>query len=163
MIIVKNSGYLYYKNLKFKCALGKKGIKNKLKEGDKITPKGTYKISTIYYRADRIKFLKTKLKKIIINKNMAWCNDPNHQLYNNPVLLPFKGSYEKLYRKDHVYDLVAVINYNTKPIIKNKGSAIFLHLAKKNYSRTLGCIALKKNDLIRLLKAINKNTKIYLN
>jgi L,D-peptidoglycan transpeptidase YkuD (ErfK/YbiS/YcfS/YnhG family) len=163
MIIVKNSGYLYYKYLKFKCALGKKGIKNKLKEGDTITPKGTYKISAIYYRSDRIKFLKTKLKKIKIRKNMGWCDDPTHKLYNKPIILPFKDSYEKLYRKDHLYDLIAVINYNTKPIIKNKGSAIFLHVAKKNYSKTNGCIALKRDDLIVLLREIKKNTKIYIN
>jgi L,D-peptidoglycan transpeptidase YkuD (ErfK/YbiS/YcfS/YnhG family) len=56
--------------------------------------------------------------------------------------------------------LLVVLNYNTKPIIKNKGSAIFIHIAKKNYKPTAGCIALKKIDLIKLVQMIKKNTKI---
>jgi len=64
MIIVRNNGYLEYKNFKFRCALGKSGIKTKIKEGDNITPKGTYKILNIYYRKDRIKKIKSSIKKI---------------------------------------------------------------------------------------------------
>ena len=63
MIIVKKSGYLLFKNYKFKCAIGKNGIKKKTKEGDNITPKGIFKLIKIYYRADRIKNLKTKLDR----------------------------------------------------------------------------------------------------
>jgi L,D-peptidoglycan transpeptidase YkuD (ErfK/YbiS/YcfS/YnhG family) len=79
MIIVKKSGYLKYKNIKFRCALGKGGVKKKEKEGDSITPKGTFKILNIYYRADRIKKLKLFIKKIKIKKNMGWCDDPKSQ------------------------------------------------------------------------------------
>jgi L,D-peptidoglycan transpeptidase YkuD (ErfK/YbiS/YcfS/YnhG family) len=68
--------------------------------------------------------------------------------------------HEKLYRKDNLYDLILVLNYNINPIIKNKGSAIFIHIAKKNYEPTAGCVALKKRDLLKLLKNIKKNTKI---
>jgi L,D-peptidoglycan transpeptidase YkuD (ErfK/YbiS/YcfS/YnhG family) len=50
-----------------------------------------------------------------------------------------------------------------KPIIKNKGSAIFIHVAKNNYQPTQGCIALKKNDLLKLLSKISKNIKININ
>jgi L,D-peptidoglycan transpeptidase YkuD (ErfK/YbiS/YcfS/YnhG family) len=64
-----------------------------------------------------------------------------------------------MFRQDNKYDLVIVINYNTKKIIKNKGSAIFLHLTK-NYKKTEGCVAIKKNDMMVLLKLINKKTKI---
>jgi L,D-peptidoglycan transpeptidase YkuD (ErfK/YbiS/YcfS/YnhG family) len=74
--------------------------------------------------------------------------------------LPSKLSHEILYRKDNIYDIVCVINYNINPILKNKGSAIFLHIAKKNYQKTKGCVALKKNHLIKLLSTIKKNTKI---
>mgnify|MGYP003344602044 CR=1 FL=1 len=64
MIIVKNSGYLKYKKLKFHCALGKAGIKKKKIEGDNITPKGIFKITKIYYRADKIKKIKILIKKL---------------------------------------------------------------------------------------------------
>jgi len=160
MIIVRNNGYLEYKNFKFRCALGKAGVKTKIKEGDNITPKGTYKILNIYYRKDRIKKIKSSINKIKINKNMGWCDDTLSKYYNKQIKLPSKFSHEILYRKDNIYDIVCVINYNINPTLKNKGSAIFLHIAKKNYQRTKGCIALKKNHLIKLISLIKKNTKI---
>jgi len=160
MIIVKKNGYLKYKNFKFRCSIGKAGIKTKIKEGDNITPKGTYKILSIYYRKDRVKKFKSSIKKIIIKKKMGWCDDIKSKSYNKQIRLPSKLSHEILYRKDNIYDIVCVINYNTNPILKNKGSAIFLHIAKKNYQKTKGCVALKKNHLIKLLSTIKKNTKI---
>ena len=163
MIIVKKSGYLQYKNLKFRCALGKAGIKKKEKEGDNITPKGTFKITKIYYRPDKIKNITSLVKKIKIKKNMGWCDDPSSNLYNKQVKLPNKFSHEKLYRKDNLYDLILVLNYNINPIIKNKGSAIFIHVAKSSYKKTKGCIALKKRHLIELISKIKKNTKIKIN
>jgi hypothetical protein len=160
MIIVKNSGYLLFKNYKFRCAIGKSGIKKKITEGDKITPKGKFKLIKIYYRQDKIKKIKCSIKKIKIKKNMGWCDDLKSNLYNQQIKLPTKFSHEKLYRNDRIYDLLVVLNYNTGPIVKNKGSAIFIHIAKKNYKPTAGCIALKKSDLIKLLQVIKKNTKI---
>ena len=91
---------------------------------------------------------------------MGWCDDPKSKKYNRLIKLPNKYKHEKLYRKDNIYDLILVLNYNTRPIIKNKGSAIFIHIAKKNYKKTAGCIALKKVHLIELLKRINKKTTI---
>ena len=160
MIIVKNSGYLKYKNLKFRCALGKAGIKKKNLEGDNITPRGIFKITKIYYRADRIKNIQTSLKKIKIKKNVGWCDDPNSNFYNKEIILPTKFSHEKLYRKDNLYDLIIVLDYNMRPIKKNKGSAIFIHIANKFYKKTKGCIALKRGDLIKMLSQIKRTTKI---
>ena len=135
-------------------------IKKKTKEGDNITPIGIFKIIKIYYRYDKIKNLKTSIKKIKIKKNIGWCDDPKSSFYNQQIKLPYKFNYEKLYRNDHIYDLLAVLNYNTNPVVKNKGSAIFIHIAKKNYKKTLGCIALKKEDLIQILQIIKSKTKI---
>jgi L,D-peptidoglycan transpeptidase YkuD (ErfK/YbiS/YcfS/YnhG family) len=160
MIIVKKSGYLNYKNFKFRCALGKNGIRQKEREGDFVTPKGKYKLIKIYYRADRIKKVNSPLKKIKIKKNMGWCDDVNSKYYNKQIKINKKISHEKLYRKDNVYDIVVVLNYNINPIIKGKGSAIFLHVAKKNYKKTQGCIALKKSELLNLVFKIKKNTQI---
>ena len=163
MIIVKKTGYLKYKNFKFRCALGKESIKKKRKEGDNITPKGIFRIIKIYYRADKIKKIITSIKKIKIKKNMGWCDDPTSKHYNKQIILPSKYGHEKLYRNDNLYDLILVINYNTDPVIKNKGSAIFIHVATKNYKKTAGCIALKKKHLIKLVEKINKKTKITIN
>ena len=160
MIIVKKSGYLKYKNFKFRCALGKGGIKQKEREGDFITPKGKFKLIKIYYRSDRIKKISSVLKKIKIKKNMGWCDDVSSNYYNKQIKINKKISHEKLHRKDNVYDIIVVLNYNLNPIIKGKGSAIFLHVAKKNYNKTQGCIALKKNELLSLVSKIKKNTQI---
>ena len=163
MIIINKSGYLKFKNLKFKCALGKAGIGKKKIEGDNITPKGTFEIVKIYYRNDRIKKIYSKIKLFKINKKMGWCNDPISKKYNQLIKLPSKYTHEKLHRRDNVYDLVVVLNYNTTPIIKNKGSAIFIHVAKKNYKKTEGCVALKKKHLVKLIKNIKNKTKIIIN
>ena len=160
MIIVKKSKYLKYKNLKFRCSLGKSGIRKKKKEGDNITPKGIFKITSIYYRPDRIKKISTQLKKIKITKNIGWCDDPTSNFYNKEIKLPNKFSHEKFYRKDNLYDIIAILNYNTNPIIKNKGSAIFIHIANNNYKPTAGCVGIKKSNLIKLLSIIKKNNKI---
>ena len=91
---------------------------------------------------------------------MGWCDDPESRHYNKEIKIPNNFSYEKLYRNDNIYDLIIVLSYNISPTIKNKGSAIFIHIAKKNYSPTKGCIALSKIDLLEILNKINSNTKI---
>ena len=157
-ILIKNK-QLHFNNYKVKCAIGKRGIGVKRKEGDLITPKGLYKINKILYRKDRIKTLRSSIKTAEIKKNMGWCNDPNSKKYNKMIKAPFKFGFEKLFRKDNTYDILIVIEYNTNKTKPFKGSAIFIHLTK-NYGPTKGCIALKKNDLLILLKIINKKSKI---
>ena len=163
MIIINKSGYLKYKNLKFRCSFGKGGIGKKRKEGDNITPKGNYRIINVYYRQDRIKKILSKLKLTKIKKNMGWCDDPDSKNYNQLIKVPVKYSHEKLFRSDNIYDLIIVLNYNMTPVIRNKGSAIFIHIAKKNYNKTAGCIALKKTHLVKLIEKINKETKVKIN
>ena len=163
MIIINKSGYLKYKDFKFKCALGKAGIGNKKSEGDNITPKGTFKIVKIYYRNDRIKIISSKFRLIEITKNTGWCDDSKSKKYNQLIKLPTKYSHEILYRRDNIYDLILVLNYNMNPSIKNKGSAIFIHVAKNNYKKTAGCIALKKTHLINLVEEIKRNTRVKIN
>ena len=150
---------LLYKNYKLKCSIGKSGITSFKKEGDLATPKGTFKLGLLYYRKDRIKLPKCKIKKKIIKKNMGWCDDSSSTKYNQEISFPFKHGAEKLYIKDTMYDLLINIKYNCNPVIKNKGSAIFLHLTK-NYKPTAGCIAIKKNDFFKLIKIINNKTRI---
>ena len=160
MHILINKKNLTFHNYKVKCAIGKRGIGYKRKEGDFITPIGTYKIKYILYRKDRVKKLQGKIKKIAIRKNMGWCNDPKSKEYNKLIKLPFAYNFEKLFRKENNYDIILVLNYNMNPIIKNKGSAIFIHVAKKNYKKTEGCIALNKTHLLKIVKKLKKNTKV---
>ena len=160
MHIYINKKNLIYKNYKAKCAIGKRGIGYKKKEGDLITPRGKYKIKFILYRKDRVKKIQSKIKKIEIKKNIGWCNDPLSKNYNKIIKLPSSHSYEKLYKKENIYDIILVLNYNMNPTIKNKGSAIFIHVAKKNYKKTEGCVAIDKRSLIKIAKELKKSTQV---
>ena len=158
-ILIKNK-YLTYGNYKVKCAVGKRGINRKKKEGDLSTPKGTFQVKKVYYRHDKVKNLKTCFKKIVIRKNMGWCDDPRSNRYNKLIKYPFKYKSEKLFRADNIYDIILVLNFNMSPIKKYKGSAIFIHVAKRKFSPTKGCVALEKKELRKLLKTLKKNSKI---
>ena len=160
MHITINKNYLTFNNFKVKCAIGKKGIGYKKKEGDLKTPVGLYKIKYLLYRKDRIKKIKTKLRKIIITKNMGWCDDPKSKSYNQLIRLPFNYTYEKLFRKENTYDLILVLNFNMNPVIKNKGSAIFIHVAKKKFNKTEGCVAITKQNLLNIIKNLRINTRV---
>ena len=159
LLKLKNKEHLIIDEFKFKCSIGKKGLKSKKKEGDNCTPIGVFKIGKVYYRPDRVKKPDTVLKTKIIKKNMGWCDDPYNKNYNREITLSKINKGEKLFRKDSSYDILIVVEFNTKKIRLFKGSAIFIHLTK-NYNSTKGCIALKKNDLLILLKIVDKKSKI---
>ena len=158
-IIIKNR-FLLYKGYKIKCSIGKNGTTTSKKEGDLSTPKGFFKIGTLYYRKDRIKLNKCKIKKKVIKKNMGWCDDIKSKNYNRPIYFPFKYSAEKLHINRKIYDILINIKYNYCPVIKGKGSAIFLHLTNKKYKGTKGCIAIHKKDFMKILPLIDRKTKI---
>ncbi len=160
IIKLKNKDTLICDDFQFRCSIGKNGLKKNKFEGDYCTPTGIFSLGPVYFRKDRVDKPDTKLKTIKMNKQMGWCDDPNNINYNKKIKLNKKIKAEKLFRKDKIYDIVVVINYNTRGI-KNRGSAIFIHVTN-NYRPTKGCIALSLNDLQILLKIIKKNSKIKL-
>ena len=154
-IFVKNKYTLQIDEFKFRCSIGKKGSTKNKREGDKKTPKGSFKIGNLYYRKDRIKKPSTSLKCIEIKKNMGWCDDIHFpEKYNKLIKINKNIKYEKLKRIDHKYDLLIPIKYNFLKPIKGLGSCIFIHLTN-NYKPTAGCIALKKKRFSYYVK-INK-------
>ena len=159
LIRLKNKDTLNIDEFSFKCSIGKNGLKSKKVEGDLSTPKGSFLLKKLYYRSDRFKKINTVIPKIKIKKNMGWCNDPKNKYYNSLIKITKKIKHEKMFRRDRKYDLVIVLDYNLNKPVPFKGSAIFIHLTK-NYQSTAGCIALSKNDMLVLLKIINKKTKI---
>ena len=159
IIRLKKKGTLICDDFQFRCSIGKNGLKKNKMEGDNCTPIGTFSLGPVYFRSDRVDKPDTKLKTFKINKQMGWCDDPNNINYNKEIKLNKKIKAEKLYRKNKIYDIIVVINYNTRRIIKNKGSAIFIHVTN-DYKPTKGCIALRLSDLEILLKIIKRNSKI---
>ena len=136
--------FLHFQKYKLRCTVGKSGISSQKKEGDNKTPRGEFDIKYILYRKDRVSIIKTTLNKKIITKKMVWCDDKRSNKYNKLITFPFKYHAEKLWLKNNTYDIIVVINYNLKPVIKNKGSAIFLHIAKKNIKQQKGVLQLIK-------------------
>ena len=159
-IIVKNKQTLIFDEFIFKCCVGKNGFTNNKIEGDKKTPSGTFSLDKLYFRKDRLERPETELKCVEIERNMAWCDDVNNNVfYNKEIRINKNIKSEKLFRKDYKYDLFIPIKYNwTKPTIP-KGSAIFIHLTK-NYTPTAGCVGLRKSDFLILAKLVKKHTKI---
>ena len=161
-ITLKNKYTLKIDDFKFKCCIGKNGLKKNKIEGDKYTPKGTFKLGTLYYRKDRVKKPITSLKTKNIKRNMGWCKDTKNKFYNQEVKVKKNIRHEKLFRKDYKYNYLLIIEYNTKKIKPNKGSAIFIHLTK-NFKATAGCIALLQKDFLIMVKLINKKSTIKIN
>ena len=165
IIQLGEANFLKVGNKVFRCQIGLGGLKKRIKkiEGDKTTPIGKWHLKSIYYRSDRI--LRPKLKKknsLKINritKYSGWCDDIRSKFYNKYIKTNSSGSsninYESLWRQDNAYDVIIEISHNTKPIIKNKGSAIFIHCSFEDFRTTAGCIALNKTDLMFLIKNIN--------
>jgi len=160
IIFVKNKHTLQIDEFKFKCCIGKNGSTFNKKEGDKKTPKGSFKIENLYFRKDRKEKPSTLLKCTEIKKSMGWCDDIRFpKKYNNLFKIQDNIKHEKLKRKDYKYDLLIPIKYNFKKPITGLGSCIFIHLTK-NYKPTAGCVALKEKDFLIMLKLIKKNSKI---
>jgi len=158
IIHVKDKNTLIIDDFSLKCCIGKNGLTYNKKEGDFSTPKGIFSLKKLYFRKDRVDILNYKIKKKIIRKDMAWCDDPNHKKYNEEIKIYNKKLKENFYRIDHKYDYLISISHNEQKI-PNNGSAIFIHLTN-DYKPTAGCIALKKKDFEILLKLIDKKTKI---
>ena len=159
LIKIKKNEVLIFKKFRFRCVLGKLGIKKNKREGDKTTPRGIFSLGKLYYRVDRIKKINTHLKCKVIKKYMGWCNDSNDRKYNKEFDLNSKKKGEKLFRKDHKYDLFIPINYNANPTIPHRGSVIFLHLTQ-NYKPTAGCIAISTKNFLALAKCVKSSDKI---
>ena len=101
LIKLKNKDTLIFDDFIFQCSIGKNGTKANKIEGDKTTPKGTFLLKEVYYRADRIKNLKTKLYLRKIYPNMGWCDDPLSKNYNSLIKIRNNVHHEKMFRRDH--------------------------------------------------------------
>lgn len=159
-LIVDSTGYLRLGKTRYRCALGRGGVKRDKREGDGATPVGSFPLRRLFYRADRIARPHSLLATAALRPTDGWCDDPARAQYNSLVALPFDGRHEKMWRDDALYDIVGVIGYNDSPAVSGLGSAIFLHVAGPDYAPTEGCVALAIDDLIRVLADCDKTTTI---
>jgi L,D-peptidoglycan transpeptidase YkuD (ErfK/YbiS/YcfS/YnhG family) len=141
-------------------ALGRGGIKANKREGDGGTPRGTFRPLKLWWRADRYSRPRTFLPVRPIRREDAWCEDPLSRHYNQPVRLARDQGGDRLTREDHLYDFIVEIDHNTAPRTAGRGSAVFLHLARANFSPTAGCISMTEAAMLRLLRRLGRKTRI---
>jgi L,D-peptidoglycan transpeptidase YkuD (ErfK/YbiS/YcfS/YnhG family) len=146
----------------FDCTLGRAGViaAADKREGDGKTPLGTFPLRYLLYRADRVPPPETGLKTEILTPQTGWCEDPAHPDYNKKITLPHPAAHDLMTREDHLYDCTVVVGYNDAPVVAGRGSAIFMHLARPEFTPTAGCIGLKKEDFLAVLKLCDSSTRI---
>src|SRR3954471_22241847 len=124
------------------CALGRSGTTHDKREGDGASPVGRFRVLQAFYRADRLPRPRTLLALRAIGPQDGWCDDASDRRYNRPIRLPDPARHERMRREDGLYDLVLDLSFNRGPILRGRGSAIFLHCAKSGFAPTEGCVAL---------------------
>jgi L,D-peptidoglycan transpeptidase YkuD (ErfK/YbiS/YcfS/YnhG family) len=150
-------GHLIAGSRVFPVALGRGGIRANKREGDGGSPRGKFRLLRIWWRSDRLPRPQTKLPLRNITRGDGWCEDPKDKNYNRPVKLSPSTSADRLWRDDHLYDLIVELDHNTRPRIPYRGSAVFIHFARKDFTPTAGCVALKRGDLQKLLSLVARD------
>jgi L,D-peptidoglycan transpeptidase YkuD (ErfK/YbiS/YcfS/YnhG family) len=152
---------LRWRNQTYACAIGQGGFSAHKREGDGATPLGRFPLRQVLYRADRLALPPLQLPVHAIRSHDSWCDIPTHTHYNQLIAITegdTEHTQERLWRDDHIYDIVVPLGYNDAPAIPGKGSAVFIHVARPGYPPTAGCIALAKQDLLQLLPQLDSAT-----
>lgn len=149
--ILHPDGRLLLAGRPWRAAIGRAGVRVHKQEGDDATPAGLLMLRRVLFRADRVAMPRASVPREPIAQDDGWCDDPYDVAYNTPVRLPYDGRHERLWRDDDVYDIVAVLGWNDRPVVRHAGSAIFLHVARRDLTPTRGCIALPLPELVALL------------
>lgn len=153
-------GWLTAGPFRIPVALGRGGIKADKREGDGATPAGRFRLKRLWWRADRGPRPRTLLPVRRIDPQDAWSEDPTDRNYNRPVRRLPGAPEDRLWREDHLYDLLIELDHNTRPRVAGRGSAVFIHLARTGYGPTAGCIAMRIDSLRLLLGRLDTKTRI---
>ena len=153
-------GCLYWPSGLARAATGAGGVRPNKKEGDQATPAGTFALPFGMYRRDRIRLPNTDLPMVPLLESHAWVDDSNDPNYNELVELPYPAHAEPLWRTDRIYDLLLVVGYNMNPTQPGAGSAIFLHIARPDFSPTAGCIAVSRSVLLKLVGLLGADSTL---
>ena len=156
----ESRGFIVAGSVAIPCAIGRSGVSSWKKEGDGATPRGSFRLVACLYRADRMARPSTRLPLTAIRPDSGWCDDPADRSYNRAVALPYAAHHERLWRDDHLYDVIVVVDYNLSPARRGAGSAIFLHIARDDLDPTAGCITITADSMRRLLTRIGARTVI---
>ena len=149
---IQPDGTLTWAGRVMRAALGEAGVVLHKEEGDHGTPSGLLPLRRVLYRADRLRAPpRAAVPRELLAPDDGWCDDPSSRDYNCMIRLPHSARHERLWRDDPLYDVVAVLGWNDSPPQRQRGSAIFLHVATPDLAPTAGCVALRLPDLLELL------------
>ncbi len=158
--LARSRGWMTAGGLLLPAAIGRGGVRSDKREGDGASPLGAFRMLRLWRRPAALGFAACGLPQRRIRPDDLWCDESGHRLYNRPARAPLKASHEEMWRQDHLYDAVVEIGWNIRPRRMGKGSAIFMHLARADYSPTAGCVALSPRDMRKLLPLIGPATRI---
>jgi L,D-peptidoglycan transpeptidase YkuD (ErfK/YbiS/YcfS/YnhG family) len=159
----RTRGILRFRDMTLPAALGRGGIAANKREGDGATPRGRFRLLRLWWRADRLTRPVTPLPVRRIRADDGWCENPEDRRYNRPIRLAANEPGDRLTRADHLYDFIIELDHNTRPRIRRRGSAVFIHIARPGFAPTAGCVALKADDLKRLLRFLSAESRIEIN
>ncbi|MFY9760954.1 MAG: L,D-transpeptidase family protein [Xanthobacteraceae bacterium] len=158
----RSQGWLYgpgaFKPMQ--VALGRGGIKASKREGDGGTPAGRFRPVRLWWRPDRLPRPRTLLPVRGIGGSDAWCEDPTDRRYNRAFRRSANEPGDRLRRDDGLYDLIVEIDHNTRPRVAGRGSAVFIHVARDGFAPTAGCVGLRRNALLKLVRSLSPKTRI---
>lgn len=153
MLAILENGILHIGTQRYRATLGAGGVRADKREGDGATPAGILPLRRVLFRADRVARPAAAAPVFPLGPTDGWCDDPAHRDYNQPVPLPHPGRHEALWRDDGQYDVIGVLGWNDAPVLRDRGSAIFLHVSRDDGGPTAGCVALRLPDLLQALAA----------
>lgn len=155
-----HEGRLIAGSLVLRCALGRASVTAQKREGDGATPSGRFALLYFFARRGKVSLAKLRAPTRFTRRGDIWCDDPASFLYNRPLRGPSRLSHEEMWRADHLYDVVGVLDYNIRPCARGRGSAIFFHIATDDLSPTAGCVALRTRDMARLLPRLARRVTL---
>jgi L,D-peptidoglycan transpeptidase YkuD (ErfK/YbiS/YcfS/YnhG family) len=153
-------GWLRAGSLVIPVALGRGGIRADKREGDGGTPRGVFHPVRLWWRADRMLRPRTLLPVRRIGPDDAWCENPADRRYNQSFRRSANEPGDRLRRGDSLYDMIVAIDHNTRPRKAGRGSAVFIHVARPDFAPTAGCVALRADDLRKVLAGLTAKTRI---
>jgi L,D-peptidoglycan transpeptidase YkuD (ErfK/YbiS/YcfS/YnhG family) len=146
--------------------VGRKGITKDKIEGDEKTPSGLFRLGYTFGKRESIENKKVEYR--MITQYDYWIDDINSEDYNRWVrCYDNPKNHWKSYETMNIpeYKLGVVVKYNMDPVIKGRGSAIFIHVWQDSMTPTSGCIAIDEENMYKLINLLDvkKRPKIIIN